>query len=78
MKHDRFTKQTTYEGLGLTGEERDFLIDGYAIGIYMRTLQRDSAEYIAACNRLAQTHTNHSQLVDSITDKIKVFVKGDE
>ena len=75
MKH---IKQKTYEGIGFTSEERDFLQDGYALGVYMRTLQRDSKEYINAHTRITQIHTNHSNLVVSINDKIRAYLKGDE
>ena len=75
MKH---IKQKTYEGIGFTQEERDFLQDGYAMGIYMRTLQRDSKEYVNAYTRISQIHRDHSNLVDSINDKVAAFVKGDD
>ena len=75
MKH---IKKPTYEGMGFTDEERDFLIDGYAVVLYMRTLQRDSKEYLEAHCKLTKIHSDYNHLVDSINDKVKTSIKGDE
>ena len=68
----------TYVGIGLTAEERDFLLDGYAFSVCMKALQRDSDEYKAAAIKLRNTHIKHGNLIDSINDKVKAFSKGDE
>ena len=67
----------TYEGLGLTGEERDFLIDGYALSLQVNSLQfaKKNRQAKAAIKAIDKFNEKHQHLSDSIQDKIQLYIR---
>ena len=63
-----------YKGLGLSKDEREFIIDGQALSMYIHTLVDGSPEQEHAIMQLVKFQSDNRVLTDTINNKIKILI----